>query len=81
MPPNGISQEYLTPQDYQITKIDLGKGSDTVDMMFFEASNKKIADRVWKVAQDKQEMKKAMKNMAQYINVILHLEPNPINEM
>ena len=81
MSPNGSSQESLTPQDYQISKIDLGKGSRVVDMNCFEASNKKIADRVWKDAQDKQEMKEAMKNMAQYINAILHPEPKPINEM
>ena len=50
-------------------------------MIFFEDSNKKIADRVWKDAQDKKEMKEAMKNMAQYINAILHLKEKPINEM
>ena len=64
MPPEGSSQESLTPQDYQVSKIDLGKGSHAVDMKFFEVSNKKIVDRVWKDAHEKQEIKKAMKSMA-----------------
>ena len=53
MPPEGRSQESLTPQDYQVSKIDLGKGSRAIDMKFFEVSNKKIVDRVWKDAHDK----------------------------
>ena len=50
-------------------------------MKFFEASNKKIADRVQKDAQDKQDMKEAKKSMAQYINVIPHPKPKPLSEM
>ena len=56
--------ESLTPQDYQITKVDLVKGRYMVVMRFFEALNKKIANRVWKDVQDKQKMKEEMKNMA-----------------
>ena len=52
-----------------------------MDMKFFEASNKKIVDKVWKDAQDRQEMEEAMKNIVQYINSILHPKPKPINEM
>ncbi len=80
-PPKGSSHENLTPQDYQVLKIDLGRGSHAIDMKIFEVSNKKIANRVWKDAQDKKEMKEAMRSMAQYINSILHLEPKPVNEM
>ena len=47
-PPNGSSHDSITPQDYQITKVDLGKGNHKIDMKFFEVSNKKIAKRVWK---------------------------------
>ena len=50
-------------------------------MKFFDVSNKKIADRVWKDVHDRQEMKEAMKSMAQYINAILHPKPKPVNEM
>ena len=50
-------------------------------MDFFKASNKNIAHMVWKDGQDKQEMKETIKNMAQYINDILHPEAKPINEM
>lgn len=62
-------------------RADLGKGNHAVDMKIFEASNRKIADRVWKDAQDKHGMKEAMKSMAQYINAILHPKPEPLNEM
>ena len=73
--------EKLSPLDYQIIRFNLGKGNHTIDMKIFEASNKKIADRVWKDTQDKREMKEEIKNMAQYINAILHPEPKPLNEM
>ena len=49
-PPKGSLHEDLTPQDYQVSRIDLGKGSHTVDMKIFEASNKNIAEKVWKDA-------------------------------
>ena len=62
-PPEGSSHENLTPQDYQVSRIDLGKGSHAIDMKIFEASNKKIADRVWKDAQDKKDVKEVMKSM------------------
>ena len=81
MPLEGSSQEALYRQDYQLSRINLGKGSHVVDMKFFKASNKKITNRVQKDAQNKQDMKEAMRNMAQYINAILHLEPKPLNEM
>ena len=71
----------MVPQDYQITKIDLGKGNRKIDIEFFEVSNKKISHRVWKDGQDKQEMKGTIKNMAQYINAILHPKAKPINEI
>ncbi len=45
-PPDGSLHEDLTPQDYQVSKIDLGKGSCAVDMKIFEALNKKIVNRV-----------------------------------
>ncbi len=45
-PLESSSLENLSPQDYQVTRIDLGKGSHGVDMKIFETSNKKIADRV-----------------------------------
>lgn len=77
-PPDGSSCESLAPQDCQITKVDLGKGNYEVDMEFFEASNKKIAHRMWK---DGQEMKETIKNMTQYINAILHPEAKLINDM
>lgn len=70
--PEGSSHEDLTPQDYQVSRIDLGKGIRAMDMTFFEASNKKITNRVWKDAQDKQDMKEAMRSMEKYINAILH---------
>ena len=50
-------------------------------MEFFEVSNKKIMQRVWKDGQDKQQMTEMIKNMAQYINVILHPKAKPISEM
>ena len=81
MPLDGSSHESLSLQDYQVSRIDLGKQSYVVDMKFFEASNKKIVDRVWKDVQDKQDMKEAMKSMEKYINTILHLETKPLNEM
>ena len=71
----------MAPQDYQITKVDLGKPNRKTDMKFFEVSNKKIAERVWKDGQDKQEMKETIKSMAQYINAVLHPEAKPISEM
>lgn len=52
-PPKGSLHEDLTPQYYQVSRIDLGKGSRVVDMKIFQASNKKISDRVWKDAQNK----------------------------
>lgn len=57
------------------------KGNHAVNMEFFKASNQTIAHRVWKDEQDKQEMKETIKNMAQYINAILHLEAKSINEI
>lgn len=60
MPPKGSSYENLTPQDYQVSRIDLRQGSHAIDMKNFEVSNKKIVDKVWKDTQDKQEMKEAM---------------------
>ena len=50
-------------------------------MKFFEVSNKKITERVWKDGQDKQEMKETIKSMAQYINAILHPKAKLISEM
>ena len=50
-------------------------------MKIFEVSNKKIVDRFWKDAQDKQDMKEEMMRMVQYINAILHLEPKPLSDM
>ena len=79
--PDGTSHESLAPQDYQITKVDLGKGNCEVDMEFFESSNKNIAHRVWKDGQDKQEMKETIKSMTQYINAILHPKAKKISEM
>ena len=80
-PPEGSLHEDLTPQDYQVSKIDLGNGSKEVDMKIFEASEKIIVDRVWKDAQDNQDMKEAMRSMAQYISSILHLEPKALSEI
>ena len=80
-PPDGSTRNFVAPQDYQITKVDLGKANCETDMKFFEVSNKKIAERVWKDGQDKQEMKENIKSMAQYINVILHPEAKPISMM
>lgn len=80
-PLDGCSRDSVVPQDYQITRVDLGKGNHDVDMEFFEASNKKISHRVWKDEHDKKEMKETIKNMAQYINAILHPEAKPISEM
>lgn len=71
----------MTSQDYQVSKVDLGKGSREFDMKNFKFSNKKIVDWVWKDAKDKQNMKQTMKSMAQYINAILHPEPKPLHEM
>ncbi len=62
-PPDLSSRDSVVPQDFQIKKVDLGKGNREVDMRFFEVSNKKIAERVWKDGQDKQEMKETIKNM------------------
>ena len=59
----------------------MGKGNREIDMKFFEVSNKKIAERLWKDGHDKQEMKEMIKRMAQYINAILHPEAKPISEM
>ena len=81
MPLEESPKDALTPQDYRVSKVNFEKGSCAIDMKFFEVSNKKIADRVWKDAHDKQEMKEAMKQMAQYINAILHPDPKPINQM
>ena len=47
------SRDSVAPQDYQITKVDLGKGNRETDLEFFEVSNKKITQRVWKDGQDK----------------------------
>ena len=60
-PPDGSSLDSIALQDYQITKVDLGKGNRETDMKFFEVSNKKIIERVWKDGQDKQEMKETIK--------------------
>ncbi len=49
-PPEGSLHEDLTPQDYEVSRINLGKGSHAMDMKIFEASNKKILDRVLKDA-------------------------------
>ena len=43
----------MTSQDYQVSKVDLGKGSREFDMKNFKFSNKKIVDWVWKDAKDK----------------------------
>ena len=48
-------------------------------MKIFEDSNKKIINQVWKDAKDKHDMRETIKIMAQYINVILHLESKPLN--
>lgn len=40
-PPQEKFEEDITPQDYQVSKVHLGKGSREVDMMIFEVSNKK----------------------------------------
>ncbi len=37
-------EEEMTAQDYQVLKVDLGKGSSEVNMKIFEVSNKKIVD-------------------------------------
>lgn len=54
----------MTAHDYQVSKVDLRKGSKVVDMKIFEVSNKKIPDWVWKDAKDNQDMKETMKSMA-----------------
>ena len=47
-PPVESACNSVAPQDYQITKVDLGKANRKTDMKFFEVSNKKITERVWK---------------------------------
>lgn len=62
-------------------KIDLGVASRAVDVKHLESSTKRIISRTWKDEKDKRELKQVVTQMAQYINAIHDLDPQPLSHI
>lgn len=73
--------ENPTAQDFVVEKINIGTASQPTNVPHLEASTKKIITRTWKDEKDKHQMKEMLQRMAEYIEAINDLNPQPLSQI
>lgn len=73
---NKATEEYFT-----MDKLDLCIASRVMDVKHLESSTKRIISRNWKDEKDKREMKQMVTQMAEHINAIHNLNPQPLSQI
>lgn len=61
--------------------MNIGTATRATDVLHLEASTKKIITRTWKDERDKHRMKEMLHRMAEYIEAINSLNPQPLSQL
>lgn len=73
--------ENPTVQDFAIEKVNIGTATRATDILHLKDSTKKIITRTWKDERDKHRMKEMLHKMAEYIEAINSLNPQPLSQL
>lgn len=68
-------------QDFTVEKVNIGTATHAIDILHLEASTKNIITRTWKEERDKHRMKEMLRRMAEYIEVVNSLNPQPLSQL